>query len=134
MKISHALIVIGTTFTLTASAQQGTSVSGVATSEKQNWSQGMAASVMGWWNDSLAKKPAHWSYDMGVVLKGMEALWKATGDATYFKYIQKSMDAWVNEDGTIRGYDPHEFNIDNVNDGKLLLTLYRVTEKVKYKK
>jgi unsaturated rhamnogalacturonyl hydrolase len=134
MKISHALIVISTTFTLTASAQQGTSVSAVATSEKQNWSQGMAASVMGWWNDSLAKKTPHWSYDMGVVLKGMEALWKATGDATYYKYIQKSMDAWVNEDGTIRGYDPTEFNIDNVNDGKLLLTLYRATEKVKYKK
>jgi unsaturated rhamnogalacturonyl hydrolase len=117
-----------------ATAQQGTAVTGVVPSGKQNWSQGMAASVMSWWNDSLAHKPAHWSYDMGVVLKGMEALWKATGDATYFKYIQKSMDAWVNEDGTIRGYDPHEFNIDNVNDGKLLLTLYRVTEKVKYKK
>jgi unsaturated rhamnogalacturonyl hydrolase len=134
MKISHALIVISTTFTITTYAQQGTSVSGVATSGKENWSQGMAASVMSWWNDSLAHKPARWSYDMGVVLKGMEALWKATGDANYFKYIQKSMDAWVNEDGTIRGYDPHEFNIDNVNDGKLLLTLYRVTEKVKYKK
>lgn len=134
MKISHALIVIGTTFTLSTYAQPGTSASGGATSQKENWSQGMAASVMSWWNDSLAHKPAHWSYDMGVVLKGMEALWKATGNAAYFNYIQKSMDAWVNEDGTIRGYNPHEFNIDNVNDGKLLLTLYRVTEKVKYKK
>jgi len=134
MKVSHALIAICTSLTLPGLAQQGTAVSGVVTSAKENWSQGMAASVMSWWSDSNAKKPAHWSYDMGVVLKGMEALWKATGDATYFKYIQKSMDAWVNEDGTIRGYDPHEFNIDNVNDGKLLLTLYRVTEKEKYKK
>ncbi|MFL5748520.1 MAG: glycoside hydrolase family 88 protein [Niastella sp.] len=134
MKFSRTLIAISTLVTVNSYAQQGTSVSGVATSAKQNWSQGMAASVMGWWNDSLANKQAHWSYDMGVVLKGMEAMWRATGDATYYKYIQKSMDAWVNEDGTIRGYDPHEFNIDNVNDGKLLLTLYRATEKVKYKK
>jgi len=134
MKFSHALIAISIVFAINSYAQQGTAVTGVVTEGKQNWSQGMAASVMSWWNDSLAKKPGKWSYDMGVVLKGMEALWIATGDANYFKYIQKSMDAWVNEDGTIRGYEPDEFNIDNVNNGKLLLLLYRVTEKPKYKK
>lgn len=133
MKFSHALIVISTAFSLNASAQQGTSVSSVVPG-KENWSKGMAASVMSWWNDSLAQKPKKWSYDMGVVLKGMEALWKATGDPAYYKYIQKSIDAWVNEDGTIRGYEADEYNIDHVNNGKNVLLLYQVTEKAKYKK
>ncbi|WP_207512499.1 glycoside hydrolase family 88/105 protein [Longitalea luteola] len=134
MKFTRALIAISTVFTITTHAQQGTAVSGVATSDKMNWSQGMAASVMSWWNDAEAQKPGRWSYDMGVVLKGMEALWKATGDASYFKYIQKSMDAWVDEEGNIRNYEADEYNIDHVNNGKLLLLLYRVTEKPKYKK
>ena len=60
--------------------------------------QQMAASVMSWWSDSIYHQPPRWSYDMGVVLKGMEALWKATGDAKYFNYIQKSMDVYVQED------------------------------------
>lgn len=134
MKFSNVLIAISTVFTVNTYAQQGTAVSQSVTAGNQNWSQGMAASVMSWWNDSTAKKPGKWSYDMGVVLKGMEALWKATGDATYFKYIQKSMDAWVGEDGSIRGYEAEEYNIDHVNNAKLLLLLYRVTEKAKYKK
>jgi unsaturated rhamnogalacturonyl hydrolase len=32
------------------------------------------------------------------------------------------------------GIQPDEFNIDHVNNGKLLLLLYRVTGKEKYKK
>ncbi|WP_205509134.1 glycoside hydrolase family 88 protein [Longitalea arenae] len=134
MKISHVLFVISSAVSINAFAQQGTAASAPGSSNKMNWSQGMAASVMSWWSDSAAKKPGKWSYDMGVVLKGMEALWKATGDASYFKYIQKSMDAWVDEEGNIRGYEADEYNIDHVNNGKLLLLLYRVTEKPKYKK
>lgn len=134
MKFSNALFVISTAFSVSTFAQQGTSMPGVVPTGKENWSQGMAASVMSWWNDSLAKKPGKWNYDMGVVCKGMEALWYATGDANYFKYIQKSVDAWVDEDGNIRGYEPDEFNIDHVNNGKNVLLLYRVTEKAKYKK
>ena len=106
MKVSRALVAICASITVSGYAQQGTAVSGVVPG-KENWSQGMAASVMSWWNDSAAKKPAKWSYDMGVVLKGMEAMWRATGDAAYFKYIQKSIDACVDEDGNIRGYEPH---------------------------
>jgi unsaturated rhamnogalacturonyl hydrolase len=133
MRLTHILIAIGVSTATLANAQQSTTSTRDVV-PKENWSRAMAATVMSWWNDSLAAKPAHWSYDMGVVLKGMQALWYATGDADYFRYIQKSMDVWVGEDGSIKGYNPDEFNIDNINDGKLLLLLYRVTEKPKYKK
>jgi unsaturated rhamnogalacturonyl hydrolase len=101
------------------------------------WSQQLAATAMNIWKDSFSVKPgqpAKWTYDQGVILKGIEGIWNATGDGKYFNYIQKSMDVFVGDNGNIRGYKPEEYNIDNVNNGKLLLLLYRVTGKEKYKK
>jgi unsaturated rhamnogalacturonyl hydrolase len=103
----------------------------------QNWSQQLAATAMNTWKDSFTiegDKVAKWRYDQGVILKGIEGIWNATGNADYFRYIQKSMDFYVQEDGSIKGYKPDEFNIDHVNNGKNLLLLYRVTGKAKYKK
>lgn len=89
------------------------------------------------WPDSFAHKagsPARWSYDQGVILKGIEGLWNATGEGEWFSYIQKQMDHFVQDDGTIKGYHTGEYNIDHINNGKLVLLLYRVTGKEKYRK
>ena len=101
-----------------------------------HYTKEMAATVVNTWKDSFALdgKPAKWTYDMGVILKGFEALWMNTGDVTYFNYIQQQMDFFVQNDGSINTYKPDEFNIDHVNNGKLLLLLYRVTLKDKYLK
>ena len=99
------------------------------------YARGMAETVMNTWKDSFALGGnVKWTYDMGVILKGFEGLWMNTGDARYFNYIQKQMDVFVTNDGKIRGYKPDEYNIDHINNGKLLLTLYRVTLKEKYLK
>src|SRR5438105_9981716 len=112
MRAFLTLLAICTALSIHTAAQQGTSYTTDVVAAQQNWSQQMAATVMRWWNDSMSTQPAKWNYDMGVVLKGMQALWYATGDATYFRYIQKSMDVYVQEDGSIKGYNPEEFNID----------------------
>ncbi|QFK71225.1 glycosyl hydrolase family 88 [Pradoshia sp. D12] len=75
-----------------------------------------------------------WSYDYGVVLKGTELVWKQTGNRSYFKYIKKNMDAFVNEEGDIREYRLSHYNIDHINNGKVLITLYKETGEEKYKK
>lgn len=103
----------------------------------RNWSERLAETAMTIWKDSFALKPgqpAKWSYDQGVILKGIEGAWNATGNADYFRYIQRCMDFYVQEDGSIKGYRPDEYNIDHINNGKLLLLLYRVTGKEKYHK
>lgn len=107
-----------------------------ACSQNKSWSEKMAATVMNTWNDSfsLDGRPAKWTYDQGVILKGFEGIWMNTGDATYFNYIQKSMDFFVKDDGSIKSYKQDDYNIDNVNNGKLLLLLYRITQKEKYLK
>lgn len=103
----------------------------------QDWSKQLAETAMTIWKDSFmleGDKAPKWRYDQGVILKGIEGIWNATGDGKYFSYIQRSMDYYVKDDGTIKGYKHDEFNIDHVNNGKLLLLLYRVTGKEKYKK
>src|SRR5215210_2282390 len=65
-------------------------------------SEGMASTVMTVWKDSLPTdpgKPLKWGYEQGVLLKGMEGIWLATGEGKYFSYIQRGMDHFVTEDG-----------------------------------
>jgi unsaturated rhamnogalacturonyl hydrolase len=113
--------------------------------QKRSYAADMAKTVMTIWKDSfsLNGKPAKWTYDQGVFLKGIEGLWKATGDGKYFEYIQKSMDFFVDDkarlndavgQGNIRTYRLDEFNIDNITPGRNLLMLYKVTGKEKYLK
>jgi unsaturated rhamnogalacturonyl hydrolase len=108
-----------------------------AKAQQSSYAQAVAKTAMRLWPDSFSLKagsPARWSYDQGVILKGIEGIWNKTGDAQWFNYIQKSMDFYVQEDGTIKGYKPEEFNIDHINNGKVLLLLYQVTGKEKYRK
>ncbi len=99
-------------------------------------SRQMAKTVMAVWKDSfsLDGKSPKWTYDIGVVLKRIEGIWANTGDVHYYHYIQKQMDYFVNDDGSIKAYKPSEYNIDHINNGKLILLLYRVTGKEKYLK
>ncbi|HEV7747143.1 MAG TPA: glycoside hydrolase family 88 protein [Pyrinomonadaceae bacterium] len=100
-------------------------------------SERMAETVMTRWRDSWELQPGRterWSYDQGVVLKGIEGVWLNTADGKYFRFIQQSMDRFVNDDGTIRTYAMDEYNLDNINNGKILLLLYKVTGQEKYLK
>jgi unsaturated rhamnogalacturonyl hydrolase len=88
--------------------------------------------------DSVIKRdpvlPEHWSYDYGVVFKGMEQVWLMTGNIDYYNYIKRNMDQFLDNDGNIKTYSPGEYNIDHINNGKLLLLLYKQTGEMKYKK
>jgi len=108
-----------------------------AKAQQKPYSQQMAQTAMHLWPDSFSVKPgnpARWSYDQGVILKGIEGIWKLYGDGSYYNYIQHSMDYYVKDDGTIKDYKRDEFNIDHTNNGKVVMMLYNVTGKEKYKK
>jgi unsaturated rhamnogalacturonyl hydrolase len=95
----------------------------------------MAATVMDIWKDSLSSgggRPVRWTYDQGVILEGIDAVWRRTANGEYFKYIQKSMDHFVTDSGAIRTYSAESYNIDNVKNGRSLLMLYKVTGQPKY--
>ncbi|WP_312329946.1 glycoside hydrolase family 105 protein [Sphingobacterium sp.] len=85
--------------------------------------------------DSLFNKTdkfPKWSYDMGVIFEGLTAVWRNTGNADYFNYMQSRMDAYLSIPDSIKNYDVEDFNIDNIKNGTTLLMLYKVTGKEKY--
>lgn len=105
--------------------------------QQARYAEQTAATVMTRWKDSWEVQPGRsekWSYDQGVVLKGIEGLWLNTADGKYFRFIQQSVDRFVKDDGTIRTYELEEYNIDNINNGKILLLLFNVTGEEKYRK
>jgi unsaturated rhamnogalacturonyl hydrolase len=77
---------------------------------------------------------ARWAYETGVFLKGLEALWMRTGDVKYFEYLKAVMDSYLAPDGSISTYKPEDYNLDNINCGKVLLTLFEKTGDEKYRK
>ncbi|MCM3215777.1 glycoside hydrolase family 88 protein [Niallia taxi] len=97
-----------------------------------NWGAKAAKSVM-------ERKPninprMRWEYEDGVVLEGMYLLWKQTGDREYLDYIKRNLDLFVDGVGNIPKYSLQEFNIDHVNNGKILIDLYNETKDERYKK
>src|ERR1700754_4321186 len=92
----------------------------------------LAATAMRQWPDTGDSTTARWTYDEGVVWKGLEGLWYNTGDARYFKYIQHQMDRLVDKQGNIRTYKLEDYNLDNVLYGRILLMLYNVTGQKQY--
>lgn len=95
---------------------------------QKNYGVGMCDSVM----RRAPLLPVRWSYDYGVVFKGMEMIWQKTADDRYYRYIRDNMDIYVDEKGYIGHYQPHEYNIDHVNNGKVILMLYKKTHREKY--
>lgn len=73
-----------------------------------------------------------WSYEAGVVLKGIEQVWLDTGDQQYLEYIESNVARFVAPDGSIRTYSLADYNLDQINTGKLLFGLYRETGDERY--
>jgi unsaturated rhamnogalacturonyl hydrolase len=74
-----------------------------------------------------------WHYEPGVALLALQRVWKQTKDARYFEYIQRNMDAFIDESGNIRTYNLEDFNLDQINQGKLLYLLHAETGDIRYK-
>src|SRR6185503_268753 len=47
----------------------------------------------------------------------------ATGDRKYFDYLKETVDRLIDADGVIRGYKVEDYNLDNLNMGKVLFSL-----------
>ena len=101
------------------------------------WSVRMAESEMHRRGDSFLfndSTKTSWVYETAVFLKGLEQVWRQTGEGKYLAYIKKFLASYIEPDGNIKAYELEEYILDHVNPGKLLLTLYNETHEEKYKK
>ena len=88
------------------------------------------------WNIEKIKsgKPSTWNYIDGCMIKAILDLYAIKGDKKFLKFADDFIGYFVPDDGSIKSYNPEDYNIDNVNAGKTLFELYKLTGKEKYKK
>src|SRR5271170_5225640 len=97
----------------------------------------MAATVIKMWPDGVVATENHpgvWAYEEGVLLDGMAAEWHSTAVGADFKYVKAAVDKYVTADGTITGYKANEHTLDDIEMGRAVLLMYRVTQQAKYAK
>ncbi len=97
-------------------------------------------------NDSTAEAPAwnmekilsgsknKWNYIDGCMIKATLDLYDITGEKRYLTFADEFIDYYVNEDGSIKTFKVEDYNIDNINEGKVLFDLYDLTGKEKYRR
>jgi len=74
-----------------------------------------------------------WDYQWGVVALGLQRLWQASGERSYFDYLKRNIDHFVGSDGAIATYDMADHNIDHINPGKVLFALYHDSGDERYR-
>ena len=79
------------------------------------------------------KKPA-WNYIDGCMTASLIELYYTKGDPKYIEFVKKFVDYYVNDDGTILGYDPEKFSTDDISESKILFDLDKEFDNPKYKK
>lgn len=114
----------------------GGSVS-IAHGQERPWSQRAANAAIERWPDGRfvpAGQHWVWNYELGTLLRGMDAVWFNTADARYYKYIKSSVDQFVGVDGSIPTFNAQENQLDSILLGRQLLLLYGVTRDPRYAK
>jgi unsaturated rhamnogalacturonyl hydrolase len=96
----------------------------------QPWSVRMADSIMER-NPLLSRR---WHYEPGVALLAIKQLWQKSGQQRYYDFVKRNIDEFVQPDGSILTYRLEEYNLDQINEGKLLFFLYETTGEERYKK
>ena len=88
------------------------------------------------WNIEKVRsgQPNKWNYIDGCMITACLSLYKTTGDKKYLDFSREFIDWFVQPDGSIKTYDPEEYNLDNVNQGKNLFILYDIFGDEKYRK
>ena len=78
------------------------------------------------------KKP-HWNYIDGCMITALMEIGAIKGEERYLDFAESFIDYYVADDGTILGYDKAKYNLDDLNEGRVLFELYERTGKEKYR-
>ena len=88
------------------------------------------------WNVEKIRQgqPANWNYIDGCMMTALLSLHDITGEQRYFDFVESFISSFVNESGAIRTYKQEGHALDDINEGRVLFQLYRMTGKEKYRK
>src|SRR5512139_624088 len=101
------------------------------------WSVRMAESEMVrnpsiWMVDFVTEKK--WNYTQGLMGLAFMRLSEVTGDERYYNYAKGYADSLVDENGNIYKYNKENYNLDQINPGKMFFMLYDRAKDPRYEK
>jgi unsaturated rhamnogalacturonyl hydrolase len=87
------------------------------------------------WNIESIKsgKTAHWNYIDGCMMTSLIELYKVKKDQRYIDFSKRFIDHFILPDGTIKGYQIENYNVDDICEGRVLFDLYQMTGDIKYR-
>lgn len=77
------------------------------------------------------KKPS-WNYIDGCMMTALWRFYITSGDKRFFDFVKNYIDYFVGADGSIKTYDMQKFNLDDINEGRVLFDLYGATGDERY--
>ncbi len=75
-----------------------------------------------------------WNYIDGCMITCLLEMARITGERKFFDFSEHFIDAFVEEDGTIRTFQGDKYNLDDINEGRVLFELYDRTGREKYRR
>lgn len=115
-----------------APAQRAFDLSAETTTSLARFGDAVPDFISGYFRTWEPYRP-HWNYEDGVVWKGALDLYQVTHDPVFVDYILREMHTRVLPDGSMPTFHPQEYNIDNVNGGKILFPLYAITGETRFR-
>ena len=78
------------------------------------------------WNIEKIKqgKVNGWNYIDGCMMIALLNLHKITGEKRYYDFAENFLDYYVFDDGSIRGFNEKEYNLDSICEGRVLFDVY----------
>lgn len=73
-----------------------------------------------------------WNYESGLLLFALWEIGKNFHESTYVDYVHRQIDTLVDEKGIIIGYKQDEYNLDQINAGRIALALYEEMKDPRY--
>jgi unsaturated rhamnogalacturonyl hydrolase len=101
------------------------------------WSVRMAESEMVrnpslWTVDFVTEKK--WNYTQGLMGLAFLRLNEVTGDERYYNYAKGYADSLIDENGNIYKYNKENYNLDQINPGRMIFKLYDRSKDPRYEK
>jgi unsaturated rhamnogalacturonyl hydrolase len=93
------------------------------------WSVRMADSVI----RRHTPASARWAYEHGLALMAIQQVGQRTGSPRYPTFVKDSTDLFIDGQGNIHTYKREDYNLDQINHGRVLFELYRTTGDDRYR-
>ena len=94
-----------------------------------NWAAQMVDSTL----QRYTLRDARWHYEHGLLVMAILQAGISINEERYMQFASQWVDHFVQADGGIRTYQIEEFNLDQINAGKLLFHVYHQTGQKRYR-